>query len=196
MATSSPAGAGACLFPSGNLLPTLGEDDSSSGGEGPPSADGSPTRVPRTPYGHKIYLPLVNLSAGAPPSKNDNKSRARRREAYAQNGAEEEAAASSSKDDIQARRSDMLKSMAADAEPLLPKVAASSSLNNDDDIRPRLPEIPLSKDDFGPRVPETPLSGLERLIRCHSIWFLPTATRQEAVNFLHAKEEGVSHRVW
>ena len=39
-----------------------------------------------------------------------------------------------------------------------------------------------------------PLSGLERLVRSHAIWFLPAVTREEAVSFLHAKEEGVGHR--
>ena len=36
------------------------------------------------------------------------------------------------------------------------------------------------------------ISHFERLIRSHSIWFIPDLSRDDAVMILHAKEEGVS----
>ncbi len=35
------------------------------------------------------------------------------------------------------------------------------------------------------------MTALERLIRTHPIWFLPNVRREEAVELLRSKEEGV-----
>ena len=40
---------------------------------------------------------------------------------------------------------------------------------------------------------QTSIHEVERLIRTHCIWFIPDLTRDQAVNILHAKEEGVSN---
>jgi hypothetical protein len=132
----------------------------SASGDSGGSASDSPTTVPRTLYGHKIYLPLADY----PKSDNIHSEHYSRRHCYEQQ---------------QQDRSG--------SSPPSPAAA------NKDDIEPRHPNMPPSKDDFGPRLPEVPLSGLERLVRCHAIWFLPTVSREEAVSFLHAKEEGVSN---
>jgi hypothetical protein len=101
------------------------------------AGDSSPSS-PRTPYGHKIHLPLVDY------------------------------------------------------------VPDSSQHHGGGSYRSPLQEDPaealptLNKDDFESRLPEVPLSSLERLVRSHAIWFLPAVSREEAVSFLHAKEEGVS----
>jgi hypothetical protein len=131
----------------------------SASGDSGGSASDSPTTVPRTLYGHKIYLPLADY----PKSDNIHSEHNSRRHYHEQQ---------------------------QDRSGSSPSPAAA----NKDDNEPRRPDVPPpSKDDFGPRLPEVALSGLERLVRCHAIWFLPTVSREEAVSFLHAKEEGVSN---
>ena len=44
-----------------------------------------------------------------------------------------------------------------------------------------------------PAKDEVPMSSLERLIRTHPIWFLPTVNREESEEILQGKEEGVRH---
>ncbi len=131
----------------------------SASGDSGGSASDSPTTVPRTLYGHKIYLPLADY-----PKTSDTIHQHTVRHHYEQQQQDRSGSSPS-----------------------------PSSAANKDDIEPRRPDVPPpSKDDFCPRLPEVALSGLERLVRCHAIWFLPNVSREEAVSFLHAKEEGVS----
>ncbi len=136
----------------------------SASGDSGGSASDNPTTVPRTLYGHKIYLPLADYPKSDPVHQHTSEHNSRRH--YHDQHPQDRSGSSPS----------------------------PSSAANKDDIEPRRPDVPApSKDDFGPRLPEVPLSGLERLVRCHAIWFLPTVSREEAVSFLHAKEEGVSN---
>ncbi len=132
----------------------------SASGDSGGSASDSPTTVPRTLYGHKIYLPLADYPKSDTTHQHTSEHNNSRRHYYEQQQQDRSGSSPS----------------------------PSSSAANKDDIEP-----PPSKDDFGPRLPEVALSGLERLVRCHAIWFLPTVSREEAVSFLHAKEEGVSN---
>ena len=50
--------------------------------------------------------------------------------------------------------------------------------------------------DAKPNQQQPQISEMERLIRTHSIWFIPDLSRENAVNILHAKEEGVSKNKW
>ncbi len=131
----------------------------SASGDSGGSASDSPTTVPRTLYGHKIYLPLADYPKSDTTHQHTSEHNSRRH--YHEQQQQDRSGSSPS----------------------------SPSAANKDDIEPRHP----SKDDIGPRLPEVALSGLERLVRCHAIWFLPTVSREEAVSFLHAKEEGVSN---
>jgi hypothetical protein len=133
----------------------------SASGDSGGSASDSPTTVPRTLYGHKIYLPLADYPKSDPIHHHTSEHNSRRH--YYEQQQPDQSGSS-------------------------PSPSAASK----DDIEPRRPDVLPSKDDFGPRLPEVALGGLERLVRCHAIWFLPTVSREEAVSFLHAKEEGVS----
>jgi hypothetical protein len=137
----------------------------SASGDSGGSASDSPTTVPRTLYGHKIYLPLADYPKTSD-TIHQHTSEHNSRRHYCEQQQQDRSGSS----------------------------PPSPSAANKDDIEPRRPDVPApSKDDFGPRLPEVALSGLERLVRCHAIWFLPTVSREEAVSFLHAKEEGVSN---
>jgi hypothetical protein len=136
----------------------------SASGDSGGSASDSPTTVPRTLYGHKIYLPLADYPKSDTIHQHTSEHNSRRH-CYEQQQQDRSGPSS-----------------------------PSSPAANKDDIEPLRPDVPPpSNDDFHPRLPEVPLSGLERLVRCHAIWFLPTVSREEAVSFLHAKEEGVSN---
>ena len=151
-------------------------------------SSGSPNSVaPRTPYGHRIHLPLVDYRQASPPPPLLDQQFSKRSNQQAT-----DEMTGHSTDDPLARRSADDPLGGRSAEGPLGGRSADDPLgyrSADDPLGGRSAEDPLG----GPSA-EGPLSGLERLVRSHAIWFLPAVTREEAVSFLHAKEEGVGHR--